>query len=257
MVQSVAAMSPAQVGPPRWSPTTRISSRPRPTESMVRTKFRPCAEKTQAVRRMAWSGLAAATSRSPRELARAVDVERAGVVVLAPGAAGGAVEDVVGGEVQERQPARGGGGGHGAGGGGVDRLGQRRLVLGAVDLGVGGGVDDDVGVGGADRAGAGLGVGEVGRRAPEEGRLDAARRGRARQLAGDLPGLAEDQRPHQPVRRAANPHAFTPYSKGDTQSRKAGWPRSLSDRTTAAAGRPQSMPRSASLQSTPPSLAAS
>ena len=148
------------------------------------------------------------------ELARAVGVERAGVVVLAPGAAGGAVEDVVGGDVQERQPARGGGGGHGGGGGGVDRLGQRRLVLGAVDLGVGGGVEDDVDVGGAHRAGAGLGVGEVGRGAPEEARLDAARRGDARQLAGHLPGLAEDERPHQPVRPPSVLEGRHPVAEG-------------------------------------------
>ena len=68
MVQSAPAMSRAAVGPPRWSPTTRISGLPRPTLSIVLAKFLPCAENTQAVRRIAWSGVAAATARSPASL---------------------------------------------------------------------------------------------------------------------------------------------------------------------------------------------
>ncbi len=45
-------MSRAAVGPPSWSPTTRISGLPRPTLSMVLTKLLPWLEKTQAVRRI-------------------------------------------------------------------------------------------------------------------------------------------------------------------------------------------------------------
>ena len=44
---------------------------------------------------------------------------------------------------------------------------------------------------------AGLGLGEVGDAAAEERRVDAAGAGGAGELAGDLPGLAEDEGAHQ------------------------------------------------------------
>ncbi len=76
-------------------------------------------------------------------------------------------------------------------------MGEVGLVLGAVDGGVGGGVDDDVGVGRLDGADAGRGVGEVGDGAADHRRGDAAGGGGQGELAGDLPGLAEDERAHQ------------------------------------------------------------
>ena len=79
------------------------------------------------------------------ELGAAVGRERRRLVGLDVGRALGAVEDVVGGDVDDRGADRRGRGGDVAGAVAVD--GERRLLglLGAVDVGPGGAVDDHVG----------------------------------------------------------------------------------------------------------------
>ena len=128
------------------------------------------------------------------ELAGAVGGERPDGVVLAPRPAGvGAVEHVVGRDVQERHALRRGRRGHRAGRRGVDGLRGGAVVLGGVDGGVGGGVDDDVGARLADRAGAGVGVGQVGLGPAEGGERDAARAGASGPARG-RPGRSSRRR---------------------------------------------------------------
>ncbi len=81
----------------------------------------------------------------PGQLRAAVGRERRRLVGLDVGLALGAVEDVVAGDVDDAGAVLGGGGGHVARPLAVDR--HRRLLglLGAVDVGPGGAVDDDVG----------------------------------------------------------------------------------------------------------------
>ena len=184
-------MSPAAVGPPVWSSTTRSASRSRPRRSMVRTKLAPWDENTQEVRRMACRPPAARTPILARQLRAAVGAERTCRIGRLPGGLARAVEDVIGRDVQERHAFSRRRAGHGGGGGAVDHGRQRLLLLGAVDGRVGGGVDHRLGVGGQDRGGAGLGVREIGAVAAE-----CHDRRAGGEFAGDLAGLAEDEDPH-------------------------------------------------------------
>ena len=79
------------------------------------------------------------------QLGAAVGRERRRLVALDVGRALGAVEDVVAGDVDDAGADLGGGRGDVAGAGAVDREGRLLGVLGAVDVGPGGAVDDDVG----------------------------------------------------------------------------------------------------------------
>ena len=81
----------------------------------------------------------------PGELGAAVGRERRGLVGLDVGRALGAVEDVVAGDVDDAGADRGGGGGDVAGAVAVDRHRGLLGLLGPVDVGPGGAVDDDVG----------------------------------------------------------------------------------------------------------------
>ena len=94
---------------------------------------------------MTCSGSASRTARSPASLLLPVDPERRHRVVLAVGAALGAVEHVIGRDVDQRNAGLGAGGGEIGRAGAVAGPGRLGLALGAVDRGVGGGVDDDVG----------------------------------------------------------------------------------------------------------------
>jgi len=78
----------------------------------------------------------------PRQLAVAIDVERAGRAALGPRQVAAAVEHVVGAVVHQPSPALVRQLRQQARCVGVDALRQRRLALGFVDCGVGGGVDD-------------------------------------------------------------------------------------------------------------------
>ena len=74
---------------------------------------------------------------------------------------GGAVEDVVGGDLYQRGPHALGLGGQQAGGGAVEEVAEGDVVLGAVHGRVGGAVDDDI-RGMCQQEGAeGLGIGDV------------------------------------------------------------------------------------------------
>ena len=79
------------------------------------------------------------------QLGAAVGGERRRLVALDVGLALGPVEDVVGGDVDDAGADRGGRGGDVAGAGPVDREGRLLGLLGPVDVGPGGAVDDDVG----------------------------------------------------------------------------------------------------------------
>ena len=86
------------------------------------------------------------------QLACAIDVERRGRVVFGPGPGLAAVEDVVGGVVDEERVALDGLFGEDAGREGVDGVGESHLGLGAIDGGVGGGVENQSGAARRTRA---------------------------------------------------------------------------------------------------------
>ena len=94
---------------------------------------------------MKWRGLAAAVDSPPPQLVRPVAKSRRGLVALDVGLALVAVEDVVAGDVDDSGAGRRGGGGDITGALDVDRGGRLLRLLGAVDVGPGGAVDDDVG----------------------------------------------------------------------------------------------------------------
>jgi hypothetical protein len=79
------------------------------------------------------------------QLGAAVGRERRHLVALHVGSALAAVEDVVAGDVDDAGADLGGGGGDVAGPGAVDGEGRLLGLLGAVDVGPGGAVDDHVG----------------------------------------------------------------------------------------------------------------
>ena len=78
-------------------------------------------------------------------LARAVDTERLHRVVFAIGAGLAAVEHVIGRDVDQRDRGVMAGGGEVGGAGAIAGPSRVRLALGAVDRGIGRGIDDDVG----------------------------------------------------------------------------------------------------------------
>ena len=126
------------------------------------------------------------------QLGGSVDAQRRGDVGLDVGAGLRAVEDVVGGIVDQQCPAprdRGGEGGHGVG---VDQPGAVGLRLGPVDGRVGGGVDDDVGRLAIHQRGQLGGPLEVDLRVVEGGHASQGRQ-RAAQLVPHLAVLAQQQ----------------------------------------------------------------
>jgi hypothetical protein len=94
-------------------------------------------------------------------LGLAVHRARVNGVELGVGAAEGAVEDVVGGDVHEVGTGGSGGVGDVPRSGSVDSRGGRLIGLGAVDVGPGGAVDDRLGPRGVDGGAHGVGVGDV------------------------------------------------------------------------------------------------
>jgi hypothetical protein len=95
------------------------------------------------------------------ELGAAVGAAGCGVVVLAVGPVEVAAEDVVGGDMNEPRVLVGCCFGEVPGGYGVDGVGGVLVGLGGVDGGVGGAVDDDVGLRVGDGAAYGVGVCDV------------------------------------------------------------------------------------------------
>jgi hypothetical protein len=74
-------------------------------------------------------------------------------------------------------------------------MGQIRFGLGAVDGGIGGGIDDNIGIGARDDRGASGGIGQIGAVAAKAGDGDI-RTGLLRQGARHLTCPAKDQHPH-------------------------------------------------------------
>ena len=142
MPRMASAISAAPVGQPHWSATTWSRSRSRPRRNIVLTKFAPCVPKTQEVRRITWRSSRSRTARLAGCLAGPVDAERPDRIVFGVGRRLGAVEHVVGGKVDERDPGVGRGFGQMGRPVGVDGERRIRLRFGAINGGVGGGVDD-------------------------------------------------------------------------------------------------------------------
>ena len=129
-----------------------------------------------------------------------VDRQRRNRVVLAIGPGGGAVEDVVARNVDERDPGLGAGPGQPAGACGIDREGQVALAFGVIDGGVGAGIDDRGRAVPGNRSGECFGPREVGigpADADDPMPPDAAETG---ECPGDLARPADDQyrRRHAP-----------------------------------------------------------
>ena len=178
------------------------------------------------------------------KLRGAINAERCRRVGFDVGRALDAVEDVIGGDMDERDPRLGSQHGEPGGAVPVGAEGRRRVILGGIDGSVGGGVDHR---------------GEAVRR---EGRRDRLRpveveRGTAdvkhrqgppcpRQRGGELPTASGDEdRPRHQARAWLNQAG---------QSTRRGRTRSFSDSTARSGPIGQGMPRSGSLQSTPHSV---
>ena len=133
-----------------------------------------------------------------RQLARAVDPGGARRVVLAVGCGLFAGEDVVGGDMHQRQSKAGGGARHYARAGGIDRQGQLGLALRPVNRGVGCGVADCGGTGCSERTAGDFFIrrGEIERRAPHGHDLVAQCRAAFCQCPCQLPGTAGHRQPH-------------------------------------------------------------
>ncbi len=117
-------------------------------------------------------------------------------IILAPGPGARAVEDIVGGDMQERQPPRRRRTGHRAGRLAIHQIGRCPVGFGLIDGGVGGGVDNEVRIGRGHNGGAGGGVAQVGHIAPD--RLNRDPLGRpARKLPRKLPCRSEDHNSHE------------------------------------------------------------
>ena len=99
--------------------------------------------------------------------------------------------------MQERQPPRRRRPCHRAGRLAIDQIGRRTVGFGLIDGGIGGGVEDEVRIGGGHHGGAGGRVGQVGRIAPDGLNRDALGRP-AQKLPRELPCRSEDQNSHEP-----------------------------------------------------------
>ncbi len=198
-----------EVGAPRWSATTRSSSRVAPRLSMVSRKFLPRGPYTQVVRSTRCLQPARAAPRARPRAGAAVLVQRAHRVVLVVRGALRAVEDVVGRAVHEQraQPPR------------LSREhpGATALIawaarLGPVDGGVGRRVHDQAGREGAADALERARAAQV-ERGPVGGVHLAQRRQGARQLEAHLPLGAGEEDAHQAkVSACANGVPFAAFA---------------------------------------------
>jgi len=130
------------------------------------------------------------------ELACAIDVDRIRGIALRVRLGLGAVEDVIGGVVDEQRTEPPCFLGEDARRAGIDREGRFALALGAVHGGVGGRVDQDLGLQFAQRRADSLRVGEVEARVVECSHL-AQRRERALKLPSELAVAAGEQDFHE------------------------------------------------------------
>ena len=130
------------------------------------------------------------------QLGAAVSGERRGLIGLDVGGSLGAVEDVVAGDVDDGGVDRGGRRGDVAGAGAVD--GERLLLrfLGAVDVGPGGAVDDDVGALQVELLIDGVGVDDVQLGVAEADHVMPGVPGGEHHVAAEHPGGACDQHLH-------------------------------------------------------------
>ena len=150
---------------------------------------------TRCARRRTASGSSCRTACSPAALDRPYADRGAQRGVLGVRRGGGAVEDVVGGDVHQPGPLGGAGGREQLRAEPVDagRLGL--VLLGAVDVGPGGGVDDDVVTGDRRRDRGGVGDVEVGAR--DRGHLGAAGGQDVDHVAAEHAARAGDEPPHR------------------------------------------------------------
>ena len=126
------------------------------------------------------------------QLAGAIDIEWIGRVGFDPRLRLAAVKDVVGGVVNEKGVALAGFFGENARRLLVDGVGEIALGFGAIDGGVGGGVENEIGRGAADQSAGLIGIGEIDGFAIDGD--DGADAGKdAFQLAAKLAGVADDE----------------------------------------------------------------
>ena len=130
------------------------------------------------------------------ELARAIDIERGGRVGFDVRRVLLAVEDVVGGNMDERNGVAFGLGGEMCGRLGVDGERSGLVALGAVDVGVGGGVDDGIPWGGGDQLGDRRGISKVAVGARGRNDVGALRKGERLEFPTDLAGATEKEKTH-------------------------------------------------------------
>ena len=139
-----------------------------------------------------------------RQLAAPVDVRRRRRIGFGPGPLAAAVENIIGGVVDQPGAQPGGFGGQHLTGAGIDREGSLRLALGTVDSGVGGRIDDDVRRHCLHGAGQLIRPGQVAAQrgtVAMQGRDLAHHRQAAPQLPAELAVRAEQQDLHAAVAR--------------------------------------------------------
>ena len=194
---SAAARWPVNVGQPTWSSTTVSASRSSASRSIVATKLPPWRPNSHDVRTIAWEpGAASRDGELARELRAAVGAERAGGRRLAVRLARGAVEHVVGRDLDDERARRARRGGDVAGAGAVDRGGGRLVGLGAVDVGPGGAVDDGVRPRGGDRGLHGRGVADIELAARQRGDVVSGARGGGGHVVAQHPRRSGHEQAH-------------------------------------------------------------
>ena len=176
--------------------------------SMVLAKLPPWAPTTQLVRRIRWRVVGVRQSEFAVALGAAVDAQRVGGIVLRVGALLGAVEDVVGGVVDEEGAEPRGLLAKNTRRNGVDRDGRLAVGFGLVDGGVGGGVDDDVGACITNQLADSFWARKVAFRQVDRNDF-AERRQAALEFEADLAVLAGEEEFHLNPRTACRPSSCT------------------------------------------------
>ena len=148
-----------------------------------------------------------------RRLRSSVGVDRADGILLVVGIGLGAVEHIVGREMDQRDAQRFGSCGKQARRASVDAIGEVALGLGFVHVGIGGGADEHVGRGSADGAVDRVGVAEIEGRASDADDLAIGARRPFDQRSDDLAVVAGDGDPdsrHQCARESITPRRSPP-----------------------------------------------
>ena len=134
-------------------------------------------------------------------LAAPIDIERVDGIRLAVGLALAPVEHVIGRQVNQRRRVLAAYRSDMSSSRAIDRPSRFGLAFGAVDRGISGEIDDQIGAFPSDRGAYGRCLGDVGRVPIERYELEPCGPSCAANLAADLPSRPEHQNPHRRLLR--------------------------------------------------------